>query len=215
MVDTNNLSSIRREYGTSGLNEEDVHSSPMVQFERWLTEALQQTIDEPTHMVLSTVDKQGHPDSRVVLLKGLEDGVFVFYTNYQSAKAAHIDLTPYVALNFYWPSMARQVRVRGHVEQVSAAQSDAYFSSRPKASQLSALASSQSKEIMHRAELEQALNELCEKYKHEPIVRPRYWGGYKVIPDEFEFFQGRDNRLHDRIHYYLEKSKWLYRRLSP
>lgn len=215
MVNINNLSSIRREYGTSVLNEEDVNSSPIVQFEHWLTEVLEQTIDEPTHMVLSTVDKQGHPDSRVVLLKGLEDGAFVFYTNYQSAKATHIDLTPYVALNFYWPTNARQVRVRGYVEKVSAAQSDAYFASRPKASQLSALASSQSKEIMHRAELEKALNELCEKYKHEPIVRPRHWGGYKVIPDELEFFQGRDNRLHDRIHYYLENGKWLHRRLSP
>ncbi len=215
MTDIKNISTIRRDYGASSLQEDDVHRSPMVQFERWFADVLENNDDDPTAMVLSTVDKQGHPDSRVLLLKGIEDDAFVFYTNYQSAKGMHIDATPYVALNFYWPIMARQVRVRGHIEQVSAAQSDAYFASRPNASQLSAIASPQSKEISHRATLEQTLSELSEKHKHEPIVRPRHWGGYKVIPDEIEFFQGRDNRLHDRIQYYRENGEWLYRRLAP
>lgn len=209
------LSDIRREYGLLSLSEDDALDCPIAQFERWFAEVLLVEKSDPTAMVLSTVDELGHPDSRVVLLKGVDEGSFVFYTNYQSAKAMHLAKNPYAALNFYWPEMARQVRIRGRVKQTSKEQSDRYFASRPKTSQLSAIASAQSREISNRAELEQALNDLIAEFQQQLVVRPLHWGGYQVIPDEIEFWQGRDNRLHDRIHYYQHKGKWLRRRLAP
>ena len=209
------ISDIRREYGSLGLSEEDANENPMVQFGLWFADVVNIEKSDPTAMVLSTVDEFGHPDSRVVLLKETKDGAFVFYTNYQSAKAMQICSTPYVALNFYWPEMARQVRIRGRIKRTSAAESDAYFASRPKTSRLSAIASPQSSEISSRLELEQTLNELIAAHQQELVVRPEHWGGYEVIPDEIEFWQGRDNRLHDRIHYYHQQGKWLHRRLAP
>lgn len=206
---------IRREYGRLALSEEDVLDCPLAQFNRWFAEVLNVEKNDPTAMLLSTVDASGHPDSRVVLLKGLEDGAFIFYTNYESTKSIQIQQNPHVALNFYWPSMVRQVRIRGRVERVSEGQSDAYFSSRPTASQLSAIISKQSREISDRNELEQALNELISKNQQQTVMRPIHWGGYRVIPDELEFWQGRDNRLHDRIHYYREQARWVHRRLAP
>ena len=166
-------------------------------------------------MVLSTVDEKSCPDSRVVLLKGLEEGNFIFYTNYQSAKSMQIQNNPYAALNFYWPQMARQVRIRGRVKKVSTKQSDEYFSSRPIKSQLSAIVSPQSQEIMDRASLEHALNDLIQQHGQELVVRPNHWGGYMVIPEEIEFWQGRDNRLHDRIQYCRQEGAWIRRRLAP
>ena len=215
MTQWNELAGIRREYGDLSLNDEDVPHSPLVQFKRWFSEVLETEVNDPTAMLLSTVDEHGHPDSRVVLLKGIEEEAFVFYTNYQSNKAKQIQKTPYVALNFYWPSMVRQVRVRGRIQRVSETQSNEYFASRPKTSQLSAVVSQQSNEISGRAELEQALNELIASHQQELVMRPEHWGGYMIIPDEYEFWQGRDNRLHDRIQYYREKKKWRHRRLAP
>ena len=209
------IADIRREYGRLSLSDESVPDSPITQFERWFSEVLQTEKSDPTAMVLSTVDAQGRPDSRVVLLKGLEKGSFVFYTNYTSVKAKQIEKSPYAALNFYWPQMARQVRVRGAVQQVSKAQSDAYFSSRPIGSQLSAVASPQSCKVKNRAELEARLNALITENQQRAIVRPDYWGGYQIVPEEFEFWQGRDNRLHDRIQYYLKDKQWMYHRLAP
>lgn len=209
------MSDIRREYGQLSLSEEDVNHDPIVQFELWFNEVVKIEKNDPTAMLLSTVDEHGKPDSRVVLLKEITDGSFVFYTNYQSAKALQIAANPYVALNFYWPEMARQVRIRGRVTRVSESDSDVYFASRPKTSQLSAISSAQSREISGRSELELALNELIAKHHKEPIVRPVHWGGYKVIPDEMEFWQGRDNRLHDRIHYFHQRGEWAHRRLAP
>ena len=209
------ISDIRREYGSLSLSEEDANDCPIAQFERWFSEVVAHEKSDPTAMVLSTVDERGHPDSRVVLLKEINDGAFIFYTNYDSAKSMHIHKTPYVALNFYWPEMARQVRIRGRVRQASHAQSDTYFASRPRTSQLSAISSPQSAEISGRAELLQTLNALIAKHQQQPIVRPTHWGGYVVIPDEIEFWQGRDNRLHDRIHYYQQQGKWTHRRLAP
>ena len=196
------ISDIRRNYGQLNLNEEEIHDCPIMQFESWFADVVKSEKSDPTAMVLSTVDASGHPDSRVVLLKGIENGSFVFYTNYQSTKALQIQKTPYVALNFYWPEMARQVRIRGEVTKTTIAQSDNYFASRPVTSQLSAIASKQSSEIMGRKELEYVFNELVAKHQQKPIVRPIHWGGYIVTPDDIEFWQGRDNRLHDRIHYY-------------
>ena len=208
------LTDIRREYGELELNESDVAASPIAQFEKWLTEILQTAIDDPTAMVLSTVDAKGIPDSRVVLLKAIENDAFVFYTNYRSAKASQIETNSHVALNFYWPQLARQVRVRGVIKKVDTATSDEYFATRPKLSQLSAIVSAQSQKITCRDSLEAKLNLLIAE-NQEFVVRPSYWGGYRVLPHEIEFWQGRDNRLHDRIHYRLKDENWTIRRLAP
>ena len=211
----NNLSNIRREYGQLSLSEENIHLCPFVQFKQWFSDVLNTEKNDPTSMVLSTVDSQGHPDSRVVLLKGIDNEAFVFYTNYQSKKSLQIQHNPHVALNFYWPSLARQVRIRGKIDKISSAESDAYFASRPFASQCSTIISRQSSAIDSRAELEHALNELIANSQQETIMRPIHWGGYQVMPDEIEFWQGRDSRLHDRIHYYHEQGQWRHRRLAP
>lgn len=209
------ISDIRREYGNLSLSEEDANENPIRQYELWFADVVKTEKSDPTAMVLSTVDEHGHPDSRLVLLKEIKDGAFVFYTNYQSPKSKHICAMPYVALNFYWPEMARQIRIRGRAQKISKKQSDDYFYSRPRVSQLSAITSPQSSEINGRAELEQTLNALIAKHQQQPIVRPEYWGGYEVTPDEFEFWQGRDSRLHDRIHYFRQQGKWAHRRLAP
>lgn len=215
MTHFRSIADIRREYGELNLNEDTMAGDPIEQFKLWFEEVLQKEKNDPTAMVLSTVDERGYPDSRVVLLKEIEGGNFLFYTNYQSAKAMQLQHTPYAALNFYWPQMARQVRVRGRVKKVSEQQSDEYFHSRPVKSQFSAIVSPQSKEITNRLALENALNELIEQHGQEPVVRPEHWGGYMIIPDEIEFWQGRDNRLHDRIHYCRPKGQWIHRRLAP
>lgn len=209
------IADIRREYGQLTLSEETAKASPFAQFEDWFKEGLKTEKSDPTAMVLSTADEQGRPDSRVVLLKGIENESFVFYTNYQSTKAMQLGKNPYAALNFYWPQLSRQIRIRGRVKQVSAHASDAYFAARPKMSQLSALASPQSKAIESREVLEKRFNELIQRHQQAPVVRPEYWGGYQVIPEEIEFWQGRDNRLHDRIHYYKVHGQWTHRRLAP
>lgn len=215
MTNFRSIADIRRDYGELNLCEGNLPDDPVVQFHVWFTEVLKNEMHDPTAMVLSTVDAQGCPDSRVVLLKGIEDGNFIFYTNYQSTKAMQLQNKPYAALNFYWPQMARQVRIKGRVSKVNPQQSDAYFSSRPVKSQYSALASPQSHEIANRELLEKALNELIELYGQEPVLRPEYWGGYQIFPEEIEFWQGRDNRLHDRIHYYRQEERWLHHRLAP
>lgn len=209
------IADIRREYGVLSLDEGEVQSSPLQQFELWFSQVLQSEKSDPTAMVLSTVDAEGYPDSRVVLLKEIHKEGFVFYTNYLSSKAQQLQHLPYAALNFYWPQMARQVRIRGRVKRVSTEQSDTYFSSRPKASQLSALVSPQSQVISSRHELEERLNLLISTHQQETVVRPDHWGGFTVLPDEFEFWQGRDNRLHDRIHYSKSQGAWHHRRLAP
>lgn len=209
------LSDIRRDYGELSLSNESTQADPIVQFKLWFEDVLKCEVYDPTAMVLSTVDERGFPDSRVVLLKAVEQGAFVFYTNYQSAKAMQIANTPYCALNFYWPQKARQVRIRGPVERVTTADSDTYFASRPLKSQLSAIISPQSKPVESREDLEQALNDLIAQHGQKPVLRPEHWGGFRVIPEEIEFWQGRDNRLHDRIHYYRESGVWAHRRLAP
>lgn len=215
MTNFRSIADIRREYGELNLNEQSLPEDPITQFKLWFGDVLKNEKNDPTAMVLSTVDERGYPDSRVVLLKGLEEGNFIFYTNYQSSKAKQIESNPYVALNFYWPQMARQVRIRGTIQQVDKNQSDLYFSTRPIKSQFSAIVSPQSQEISGREALEKALDDLIQKHGQEPVVRPNFWGGYSVIPHEIEFWQGRDNRLHDRIHYYLKEQEWVYHRLAP
>lgn len=210
-----NLTDIRRDYGELSLSEDSVLQDPIAQFKLWFEQVLKQETNDPTAMVLSTVDQLGHPDSRVVLLKGLAQGHFIFYTNYQSTKAKQLEDNPYAALNFYWPQMARQVRVRGCIKKTSEEESDAYFYTRPHKSKLSAIISPQSQEIANREILEKALNDLIEKHGQDPVLRPIHWGGYLLFPDEIEFWQGRDNRLHDRIHYQRQEELWLRCRLAP
>lgn len=215
MTDISTLGHVRREYGNLYLNEQLVQDNPLAQFQLWFEEVLSSEKTDPTAMVLSTVDERGFPDSRVVLLKGLENESFIFYTNYESNKAQQIQYNTHVALNFYWPTMSRQVRVRGIVQKTTSEQSDAYFASRPITSQLSAMASMQSREIADRQSLEISYQKLIEKFEKKTIIRPETWGGYLVIPEEIEFWQGRDNRLHDRIHYFRHQEKWLHHRLAP
>ncbi|KTC82187.1 pyridoxine 5'-phosphate oxidase [Legionella cherrii] len=215
MTNFRSIADIRREYGDLNLSEESLPDDPLIQFKLWFEDVLKNEKNDPTAMVLSTVDNRGYPDSRVVLLKGVDEGKFVFYTNYQSTKSKQIQNNPHVALNFYWPQMARQVRIRGQIKQVDEEQSDLYFSSRPIKSQFSAIVSPQSHEVAGRESLEKALNDLIQKHGQEPVLRPNYWGGYMVIPDEIEFWQGRDNRLHDRIHYYQHDGQWKHHRLAP
>lgn len=210
-----NLSDVRREYGHDHVRiEKEGKLSPIEHFKCWFEEIRATEIVDPNAMVLSTVDKKGYPDARVVLLKGLEEGAFIFYTNYQSTKGHELQHQPYAALTFYWPQMSRQVRIRGRVKKVSAAQSDIYFASRPLGSQLSAILSPQSQEIESICHLADKLKNLM-KGLNIKIKRPRHWGGYQVIPDEIEFWQGHNDRLHERIHYFRQKKAWKIRYLAP
>lgn len=209
------FASIRREYGCSNLNEQEMHGNPIEQFNAWFEEARQTEPHDPTAMVLSTVDAAGMPDSRVVLLKGLDAEGFVFYTHYGSAKGMQLLHNPHAALNFYWPHLAKQVRIRGVVDKTSAFQSDEYFSSRPFLSQVAAMAARQSQEIPDRDYLSHAFDHLLKQYAQQPPSRPLDWGGYCLKPDRFEFWQGRDNRLHDRIMYTKIEKDWHIARLAP
>lgn len=215
MTDSIPLAGLRREYGDSSFSDADAMTCPIAQFKHWFSDVLKFEKNDPTAMLLSTVDEQGYPDSRVVLLKSIDEGAFVFYTNYESTKALQMNKNAHVALNFFWPGMVRQVRIRGHATRVSESQSDEYFASRPKNSQLSAIVSPQSREISGRAELERTFNDLIASHQQALVMRPIHWGGYKIVPDAFEFWQGRDNRLHDRIQYYRDQGKWRHRRLAP
>lgn len=217
MTDINNpwknISDIRRDYGSLSLTEDNILSSPFELFELWFSQVLQVETYDPTAMVLSTVDKKNRPDSRVVLLKGIEKDEFVFFSNYRSTKGLELAHNPYAALNFYWPQMARQVRIHGKVKILSAKRSDEYFNTRPYKSQLSAIISPQSQMIDSREELEDELQQL----EDQQVIpsRPDYWGGYSLKPAQFEFWQGRDNRLHDRFSFTYQKTKWIYTRLAP
>jgi pyridoxamine 5'-phosphate oxidase len=210
------LSQMRREYGHAALTELTLMESPLLQFAHWFGEANQVQCDDANAMVLSTVDAEGHPNARVVLLKGLEAGQFIFYSNYLSIKGQELAAMPHVALTFYWAKLARQVRIRGEVSRISAAHSDAYFSSRPHLSQLSALASAQSTAVPNKWSLEQHFQQLLVQYPEDtPIPRPPHWGGYAVTPNEMEFWQGCDNRMHDRIRYTRLEQQWHHCRLAP
>jgi pyridoxamine 5'-phosphate oxidase len=206
---------IRREYGKLGISEQDVLADPQQQFKKWFDEAIKVEQEDPTAMVLATVDDKNRPDTRVLLLKELREDGFIFYTNYQSIKAHQLAHNPYAALNFYWAKCARQVRVRGLIRKISAKDSEAYFATRPFTSQLAALASEQSQVIPNREFLEDKMQALSAQYQDKPVPCPSNWGGYILTPDEYEFFQGRDSRLHDRIAYQKAKGQWRIRRLSP
>jgi pyridoxamine 5'-phosphate oxidase len=213
-----NIADLRQEYMRSGLSEADALADPFAQFERWFQDALAAKLPLANAMTLATVSASGAPDARVVLLKGVEDGGFVFYTNYDSRKGKQLAAKPLACLVFLWTQLERQIRIEGSVEKVSAADSDQYFQSRPAGARLSARASAQSSVVAGRQALENAVKE--EKAKHgDNPPRPAHWGGYRVIPSQIEFWQGRENRLHDRLLYRSRSDasgvRWTIERLAP
>lgn len=193
------LSQLRQDYQKDALNEEHTGDDPVLFFEKWFAEALTAKEVEPNAMTLSTVDRSGNPHSRIVLLKGLDNGRFIFFTNYQSNKGRHIEADHRVALNFFWPSLERQVRVEGIAVKVNPSASDEYFNQRPDESRIGAIASPQSRVIKSRQWLESRVAAIKAETQRIGIHRPDYWGGFAVIPNKIEFWQGRSNRLHDRI----------------
>ncbi len=210
------LAALRREQAHMSLADADALPDPFEQFRVWLGEAHAAGIKQPNAMTLSTVDPDGKPDARMVLLKGLDDRGLVFYTNRTSPKGRQMAANPQAALTFYWDALERQVRVHGRVEWTSDDESDEYFQSRPRGSQLGAIVSEQSTVIDGRDGLEQALADLDARTGDRPLQRPPEWGGYRVIPVSFEFWQGRPNRLHDRIRYRREnQDTWTRERLAP
>ena len=211
------LARLRREYEAAGFDVGDADRDPLVQFGRWMADALEAALPEANAMVLSTVDADGRPWSRNVLLKDLSDGGFTFYTNYRSHKARQLQLRPTAALTFTWLGLHRQVNLTGSVETVSAEESDRYFALRPRGAQLGAWASVQSEVLADRDELEGRLAEVEARFGDGPVPRPPHWGGYRVRPDELEFWQGRPNRLHDRVRYVpaADGVGWDRVRLSP
>ena len=197
------------------LNETSVDKNPFIQFTKWYESILNSNLSEPTTMMLSTADVNGNPSARIVLLKEIDDTGFVFYTNYGSRKGKDLKENPKAALTFFWDELRRQIRIEGRIEKISRETSREYFSSRPRESQISAWVSAQSSVIPNREILENKFDELKEKFGNEEIPLPDFWGGYRVIPNYFEFWQGRENRLHDRICYKKEKDKWKIFRLAP
>lgn len=209
------ISSIRKEYTKAQLDETSVSKSPFNQFEKWFNEVLNSKLIEPTAMILSTVDQHHQPFQRTVLLKTFDTKGIVFYTNYKSRKGTHIANNKQVSVLFPWYELERQVMVTGNVEKISMKDSLAYFISRPKGSQLGAWVSNQSEIINSRSILEMKLTEMKEKFKDGQIPLPDHWGGYRISPKSFEFWQGRPSRLHDRIQYVMEKDEWKIQRLAP
>ena len=210
------LQDLRENYELGELLESNVHSDPIEQIKIWINDAIQHKEKEPNAMVLSTINKNGSPSSRVVLVKEMDPDGLVFYTNYESDKASQIAKHPFVSLNFNWLFLQRQVRIEGSVEKIGEDRSTKYFQSRPKSSQIGAWVSAQSKIIPDREVLELAKKELDLKYKDQDILpKPPHWGGFKIKPTLIEFWQGRRSRLHDRLRFTLKDGKWIIQRVSP
>ena len=208
------LHHIREDYSKQELSEQQCHANPLIQFEQWLNEAIRAQVNEPTAMNVATVDAMGKPNSRMVLLKEVNEQGLVFFSNYLSRKGQALDVHPYAALTFFWAELERQVRIEGCVEKLSAQASDEYFASRPYTSRLGAWASEQSSVIADKNVLIKRAAAVGLKHPlHVP--RPPHWGGYVVIPERVEFWQGRPSRLHDRIQYRLQHHEWLKERLAP
>lgn len=209
------ISDLRKEYALNGLDKADVSPDPIAQFQVWFEAALGAGVPEPNAMHVSTVTADGRPDGRIVLIKDVSDAGFVFYTNYESRKGRQLTDRPFAALTFFYPELERQIRIEGRVEKVSAHESDAYFNSRPRGSQIGAWVSQQSSLVESRDVLQNRQRELETQFDGQPVPRPPHWGGFRVVPDMLEFWQGRPSRLHDRIRYRKEGQDWIIERLSP
>lgn len=209
------IADIRRDYMKATLSEDIVDQDPFRQFTEWWIEATRAEIDEVNAMTLSTVSEGGRPAARIVLLKGYDENGFVFFTNYESRKGLDLKLNPYASLLFFWKELERQVRIDGPCEKVPDAESDEYFYSRPEGSRIGAWASPQSQVISSRDVLDQNIIELENRFQGKAVPRPPHWGGYRVRPDQLEFWQGRPSRLHDRILYTREAAGWKIDRLAP
>jgi pyridoxamine 5'-phosphate oxidase len=210
------LADIRKDYSRTSLDVSTISSDPIQQFETWFQEALKSEVLEVNAMTLSTVNADGKPSARIVLLKGIENSRFLFFTNYQSDKGRELEHNPSCALTFFWPELERQVRIEGIATRVDATRSEAYFQSRPRGSQIGAWASPQSTIIENRDILEQRVAQLEERFKDKTVLpKPQQWGGYEVEPTLIEFWQGRPSRLHDRIQFSRIDSEWKRYRLAP
>jgi pyridoxamine 5'-phosphate oxidase len=209
------IAHLRHEYVSQPFNESQVAGDPVTQFKKWFDEAALSEQPDAEAMTLSTATIDGRVDARIVLLKGCDDRGFVFFTNYESRKSREIMANPRVALTFYWHALHRQVRIEGLAEKVTSEESEEYFQTRPRGSQIGAWASPQSEEIVDREALERRVDVIETRFKDRPISCPPFWGGYRVKPEMVEFWQGRENRLHDRILYTLGDNGWRISRLAP
>ncbi|MDL5034488.1 pyridoxamine 5'-phosphate oxidase [Pelomonas sp. APW6] len=210
----NKLSDLRKSYELAELDESGAAGEPLLQFRQWLDEALKAEVPEPNAMTVATVGEDGRPSTRIVLIKGLDERGIVWFTNYESRKGQELAVHPFAALQFHWVELERVVRIEGRVEKVSAEESDAYFHSRPLDSRLGAWASPQSQVISSRAVLVANAAKAAAQHGLKP-ERPPHWGGYRLVPERWEFWQGRRSRLHDRIRYRLEGGAWVRERLAP
>ena len=208
------IANLRKEYKQGSLSEDLVPKNPFDLFSQWFEQALQSDLPEPNAMILSTVDEANRPSARVLLIKGFDEQGFVFYTNYNSRKGEHLEKNPHASLLFYWAELERQIRIEGLIAKVEPEESDSYYDSRPLASRLGAWASPQSKLIENREILENRFKQVKLDFGQSP-KRPSFWGGYRLMPDYFEFWQGRESRLHDRVCYEDHESEWVIRRLAP
>jgi pyridoxamine 5'-phosphate oxidase len=209
------LHDIRKEYGFSQLDRDNLDANPVVQFKYWLNDALNAGVEEPTAMVLSTAAADGKPSSRIVLLKNLDEDGFTFFTNYESKKGTQIASNPFGSLLFFWPLVERQVRIEGRINKTTRRESDEYFNTRPDGSKIGAWASPQSQRIPNREYLEALQKDFQQLFRNRLSERPENWGGFKLLPDLVEFWQGRENRLHDRFEYVRKGGMWDVHRLAP
>ena len=209
------LANLRKDYRLRTLDEHEVPADPIELFKQWIDEAIHFAVSEPTAMTLATIDPDGTPSARIVLLKGVMDGAFSFFTNQRSAKAQAIASHSDVALVWFWPEIERQVRVKGSTTLSTDNDNDGYWSMRPRRSQLGAWASEQSAKLTSRAELEESMTRLTDRFEGVEVSRPPHWGGYLVKPREVEFWQGRESRLHDRVLYSRSGTEWTRSRLAP
>ena len=210
-----NIEDIRKDYCKDILSENDLDKNPINQFKKWFELALDSDVKEPNALVLSTVSNEGIPSARVVLIKGVEPNGFKFYTNYNSSKGRDLINNPNASMTFFWPELEQQIRVNGSVKKLSANDSDDYFNSRPLGSKISAVASNQRTKVNDRDELTDEVKRLESLYENQQISRPDHWGGYLLIPNKIEFWQGRASRLHDRFLYEYVDGKWMLSRLAP
>ncbi len=214
-MSTRNTASIRRDYTLKQLDEQEVDRNPFIQFGLWFDEVLNADVLEPNAMIIATSTREGKPSARVVLLKQFDNRGFSFFTNYHSRKALELEQNPYASLVFFWPELERQVRIEGSISKVGETESDNYFNSRPEGSKIAALVSPQSKVIPNRNLIESLQFDYQQKFSAKSINRPTNWGGYLLRPSLFEFWQGRTNRLHDRIQYRFVNDEWIIERLAP